>query len=122
MTGNRSNAGKPFIEAETLTWDALGNGVERKILGYDNEVMMVLVRFEKGAVGTLHHHVHRQVSYVDSGRFEVEIDGVKKILQKGDCFFVAPNLVHGVVALDAGCLVDVFTPAREDFIKVEAFQ
>ncbi|NTS43825.1 cupin domain-containing protein [Flavisolibacter sp. BT320] len=118
MTGNRSNAGKPFIEAETLTWDALGNGVERKILGYDNEVMMVLVRFEKGAVGTLHHHVHRQVSYVDSGRFEVEIDGVKKILQKGDCFFVAPNLVHGVVALEAGCLVDVFAPAREDFIQV----
>ncbi|RYZ56943.1 MAG: cupin domain-containing protein, partial [Chitinophagaceae bacterium] len=78
--------------------------------------MMVLVRFEKGAVGTLHHHEHRQVSYVESGRFEVEIDGVKKVLQKGDCFFVAPSLVHGVVALEAGSLVDVFIPAREDFI------
>jgi quercetin dioxygenase-like cupin family protein len=78
--------------------------------------MMVLVRFEKGAIGTLHHHVHRQVSYVASGSFEVTIGGEKHILKQGDSFFVAPDLVHGVISLEAGSLVDVFTPAREDFM------
>jgi quercetin dioxygenase-like cupin family protein len=113
---------KKFIVPEALIasgereWEQLGGGVERKILGYDDHLMMVLVSFEKGAVGNLHHHVHRQVSYVASGKFEVTIDGNKKVLQQGDSFFVAPDLVHGVVALEAGSLVDVFTPAREDFL------
>lgn len=77
---------------------------------------MVIVQFEKGAVGSLHHHIHRQLSYVAAGKFEVTIDGKQKILKYGDCFFVAPDLVHGVVALDEGTLVDVFTPVREDFL------
>ena len=109
-------AGKSFIISDEIPWESTENGVERKILGHDDQLMMVCVRFEKGAVGSLHHHVHRQVSYVDSGRFEVTIDGKKKILEKGDCFFVAPNLIHGVVALEEGSLVDIFTPVRMDFL------
>jgi len=108
--------GKPFIVAGEIAWESVDNGVERKIIGYDDQVMMVCVRFEKGAVGSLHHHIHRQISYVQAGRFEVTIDGNKKVLEQGDCFFVAPDLVHGVVALDEGVLVDVFTPARMDFL------
>ena len=111
-----SNEVKAFINSGNINWETVGEGVERKILGYDDQVMMVYIRFEKGAVGSLHHHFHRQVSYVESGRFEVTIDGEKCILAQGDCFFVAPDLVHGVVALEKGSLVDVFTPARMDFI------
>jgi len=106
-----------FITSGEIAWESVDNGVERKIIAYDDEMMMVCVRFEKGAIGNLHHHVHRQVSYVESGSFEVTIDGNKKVLNQGDCFFVTPDLVHGVVALDAGVLVDVFTPARQDFLK-----
>lgn len=107
---------KAFIHSKEIPWEQTDNGVERKILGHDEELMMVIVRFGKGAVGSLHRHPHRQVSYVESGRFEVTIDGAKKILEQGDCFFVAPDIVHGVIALDNGILVDIFTPAREDFL------
>lgn len=107
---------QPFVLSQEISWETVDNGVERKILGYDDHIMMVCVRFQKGAIGTLHHHVHRQISYVESGSFEVTIDGEKKVLQKGDCFFVSPDLVHGVVALEAGSLVDIFTPARTDFL------
>lgn len=105
-----------FIASAEIEWEQLGGGVERKVLGYDDQLMMVLVRFDKSAVGSLHHHAHRQVSYVASGKFEVTIDGNKKILKQGDSFFVTPDLVHGVVALEAGSLVDIFTPARKDFL------
>jgi quercetin dioxygenase-like cupin family protein len=110
-------ASKPFIISNEIPWKPTEKGVERKILGYDDQIMMVCVRFEKDAVGALHHHAHRQISYVQSGRFEVTINGNKKILQQGDCFFVAPELVHGVVALEEGALVDIFTPARMDFLE-----
>jgi quercetin dioxygenase-like cupin family protein len=106
----------PFNFADDAEWQSVDTGVSRKVMGYDRGIMMVLVRFEAGAVGALHHHEHRQVSYVASGRFEATIDGEKTILKAGDGYLVRPNLVHGVVALEAGMLVDVFSPAREDFI------
>jgi len=113
----KSNTEKSFIHAGDIEWETVDNGVERKILGHDDQVMMVHIRFEKGAIGSLHHHFHRQISFVESGSFEVTIDGVKTVLKQGDCFFVAPDLVHGVEALERGTLVDVFTPARKDFIS-----
>jgi quercetin dioxygenase-like cupin family protein len=98
-------------------WETVGPGVSRKILGYDEQLMLVCAKFEQGAVGALHHHPHRQVTYVAAGKFEVEIDGAKRTLVTGDSFFVAPDLVHGAVALEAGMLVDVFAPARQDFLE-----
>ena len=37
--------------------------------------------------------------------------------EAGDSFLVPPDAVHGAVAVEAGVLVDVFTPMREDFVK-----
>jgi quercetin dioxygenase-like cupin family protein len=77
----------------------------------------VRVDFTKGAVGTLHSHPHRQVSYVAAGRFEVQIGGAKATLAAGDSFFVPPDGEHGVVALEAGTLIDVFAPARSEWLR-----
>ncbi len=107
---------KTFILADDLAWETTDPGVKRKILGYDDHLMLVSVQFEKGAIGPLHHHPHRQVSYVESGTFEVNIGGEKRKLKKGDSFFVASDIEHGVTALEAGCLLDVFTPYRADFL------
>jgi len=104
------------INASDVAWEVVGEGVRRKILGYDRELMLVRVEFEKGSVGYAHKHPHRQVTLVESGEFEVQLGSEKRRLRGGDCFFVPPDLEHGVVALEAGVLVDVFTPAREDFI------
>lgn len=117
MSIEKSVNKESFIQSNQIDWEQTGDGIRRKILGFDDQVMMVIVEFEKGAVGSLHHHVHRQVSYVASGKFEVTINGKQKVLQQGDCFFVAPDLAHGVVAVEEGSLIDVFVPAREDFLQ-----
>lgn len=60
--------------------------------------------------------IRTQVSYVAEGSFDVTVDGVTTRLTAGSSFVVAPNLVHGVVALAPGLLIDTFTPCREDFL------
>ena len=108
---------EPFVRASSTPWEnASDAGIRRQILGHGPDLMLVRVEFERGAVAALHHHPHRQVSYVASGRFEVTIDGERTELGPGDCFFVSADRVHGVVALDGGTLIDAFTPAREDFL------
>ena len=79
--------------------------------------MLVRVEFSKGAVGAIHHHPHRQVTYVVRGSFDAEVGGQTQRLGVGDCFFVTAEVPHGVVALEEGTLIDVFTPAREDFLR-----
>ena len=105
-----------FIKSDEAPWESGDEGITRQILGHDLHLMLVRVRFEPGAVGATHNHPHRQVSYVESGSFAVEIDGEKEVLRAGDCFFVPPDAMHGAVALEEGCLIDVFTPARESFL------
>ena len=102
-----------------IPWEDLGNGVERQLFGFDDTVMMVKVKFEKGAIGELHSHFHTQVSYVESGAFEMVIGDLTKIIRSGDGFCVQPNVVHGTKCIEAGILVDVFAPLREDFLPTE---
>jgi len=106
-----------FVTDSSKEWEEVAPGMRRKIMSYDNRVMLVKVEFEEGAIGALHNHYHTQISYVENGSFNVEIDGKIVLLNKGDVFYVAPNLIHGVVCLKAGMLIDVFSPVREDFIK-----
>ena len=110
---------KVFIAAQDIPWETVGEGVRRKIMGYDEKLMMVFVEFRKGSIGYIHRHEHTQVTYVEKGSFEVQIGGNKTVLSAGDCFFAPPNIDHGVVALEDGILVDVFTPMRRDFLKTE---
>lgn len=105
-----------FLQADAGTWASPEPGIRRRVMVHNDEMMMVEVVFENGAVGSLHSHPHIQSSYVAEGRFEVTIDGVTQVLEKGGSFIVAPDLVHGVIALESGRLIDVFTPARTDFL------
>jgi quercetin dioxygenase-like cupin family protein len=91
-------------------------GVTRQVLGNDSELMMVRVTFVKGAVGYLHHHPHRQVSYVEHGTFEVRVGEETTVLNEGDCYLVPPDVPHGVTALEDASLIDVFAPTRLDFL------
>ena len=112
-----NNKEKAFCISSELPLEDLGGGISRQIMVHDDDIMMVKVMFEKGAIGYLHQHPHRQVSYVVSGVFEVTIDGIKKVLKNGDAFYAAPGLDHGVLCTAPGMLIDVFNPTREDFLK-----
>ena len=80
-------------------------------------MMAVEVNFTEGAVGPMHSHPHEQLTYVLSGRFSFTIDGVTKEVSAGDTLYKKPNVVHGCVCLEAGTLLDTFTPQREDFLS-----
>ena len=101
-----------------IPWEDVGKGLQRQIFGHDDKVMMVKVKFEKGAIGSLHSHPHSQVTYIESGEFEMTIGDDKKLIKKGDGFYVPPDVLHGILCIEAGMLIDVFSPMREDFIAV----
>lgn len=106
-----------FLFGEEMPLEDVDTGIKRQILGHNNDLMLVKAIFEAGAEGYQHKHYHSQVAYVESGVFDVTIDGVTKRQKAGDSFFVPPNVMHGAVCIEAGVLLDMFSPVREDFLK-----
>ena len=96
----------------------LGNGVTRRILSHTEGMMVVEITFPEGGTGAPHTHPHLQSSYVKSGEFEYTVGDETVIVREGDSLTFLPEQVHGCVCRKAGVLVDVFSPAREDFLNV----
>ena len=109
-------ASELFCMADSMEWEDLGGGVSRKIMGWDNQIMMVKVKFEKGAEGSPHQHFQTQTTYCAKGKFEFTIGDEKQVVKYGDGIYVPPNVLHGAVCLEEGVLIDVFSPVREDFL------
>lgn len=107
---------KLFSHAGEGQWTATPDGNRRRVVLHTDELMMVEFAFEKDGIGAPHFHPHVQASYVAEGRFEVTIDGKTETIAVGGSFIVPSNLPHGVVALEAGRLIDSFTPHRADFL------
>ena len=106
-----------FARRDGGEWVETGAGTRRRVHLHTDDLMMVEFGFEKGAIGPLHSHPHVQVSYVAEGRFKVTVAGRSGVLSAGDSFIVPSNEIHGVEALEAGRLIDSFTPHRADFLK-----
>jgi quercetin dioxygenase-like cupin family protein len=106
-----------LVHDDSIEWTDLGAGIKRKIMAYNETMMIVKVAFEPGAIGTLHQHPHTQASYVAKGVFNIRIDGKTQQLSAGDVFFVPSGLEHSATCIEAGELVDVFNPIRADFLN-----
>lgn len=105
-----------FIFASDVPWQDAGGGSQRQILGYNDDIMMVKVKFRKGDVGAMHSHPHSQVTYVASGKFEFTIGQTVRVVEAGDALYKQPGLEHGCTCLEDGILIDCFSPVREGFL------
>lgn len=105
-----------FTFNDKLEWEQIGEGITRKIMSFDENIMLVKLHFESGAAGTIHNHPHTQVSYIQDGEYQVTIGDEIKILKAGDSFYIPSNVMHGVTCIKEGILLDVFSPIREDFL------
>ena len=93
------------------------NGVTRRIMAYCDGLMCVENTFEKGAVGAMHSHPHTQITYGAEGSFAFTIGEETRIVRKGDTLLKEDGIIHGCTCLEAGILVDIFTPMRKDFVN-----
>ena len=100
---------------DTLPQNA-GEGVVRRVLAYGGQLMCVENQFAQGAVGALHSHPHTQITYVVSGRFSFTIHGETSEVGPGETMLKTDEVIHGCTCLEAGVLLDIFHPMREDFL------
>jgi quercetin dioxygenase-like cupin family protein len=108
---------KIFLEGDAINWEDQGGGISRQILGYNDQIMMVKVKFIRGSAGSAHSHRHSQTTYVESGKFEFTVGEEKKTIVKGDAVYISPDVAHSALCIEEGILIDAFSPMRKDFIN-----
>ena len=80
-------------------------------------VMIVRYVYEPNLHFPEHSHPQEQVTIVEEGMLEYEIDGEKLKLGVGDILSIRPNVPHStVVGADRSVALSIFTPVREEII------
>lgn len=89
----------------------------RKLLAYDGHLMSVQWTFPRDGGGAIHKHPHEQITYIVSGKLIFHEEGREDVIvEPGDTTYIAPDVMHGLTALEDSVVVDIFTPLREDFL------
>ena len=105
-------------EAESRQWREAFPGVEFRLMAGGPEMMIAVMRFQKGASAELHRHGCAQAGYVLEGRLRVTLEGEQLTIAAGQCYLLPPDLPHQVRALDRSVVLDFFAPGQSGFDAV----
>ena len=110
MVFDRTEWDDPFKTEEAY------EGIERRVLSFTDELMLVHYTVEEGAVFPEHEHDEtHQAVYVISGAIELFGDE-SAVLEAGDTFVVGPGVRHGVRGVaERTELIDSFTPPIAEY-------
>lgn len=91
-------------------------GIEYKTLTFGDRTSLSEFSLKKGSLIPKHNHPHEQTGYVISGRLIFTIDDERFEADPGDSWNIPPNVDHAVEILEDTVLIEVFSPARKDYL------
>jgi quercetin dioxygenase-like cupin family protein len=75
------------------------------------------LHLQKYATVPEHSHEHEQVTTVERGALQFTVAGVRQVVRAGESLALSSGEPHAVEALEDTLVIDVFSPAREDWIS-----
>jgi quercetin dioxygenase-like cupin family protein len=101
---------------DSVPVESLNPLIGRQVLHCET-MTMARIYLKKGACVPAHSHVNEQISTTLAGKLRFVIGGEEVILEAGESIVIPPNVPHLVDALEDSVALDVFSPAREDWIR-----
>ena len=95
---------------------SLLKGAEYKTLTFGDRTSLSEFSIKKGSVIPNHKHPQEQTGYLISGRLVFTIDDERFDAEPGDSWNIASSLDHAAEALEYSVVIEVFSPAREDYL------
>ena len=107
----------PKVDWSKLAWKKIRDGVERKAFTGDGATV-ALHRLMPGHEPRPHNHPNEQIVYIMQGEVDFHVGGEVHRLGPGGLLVVPPNVMHHavVVGQEPVLNLDVFTPARPDYV------
>jgi quercetin dioxygenase-like cupin family protein len=100
-------------------WIQICPGIKRQTLSSGKTMYQMLATLEAGSKMPAHQHPQEQIVHVVSGRMKLIVEGTPHELKAGDSFYLASNTPHGVETIDETCVVDTFSPPRDEYLAID---
>lgn len=104
-----------FYDWNAIDEETLNPLLMRQAIHADH-LTIARLSLRKGAMVPPHSHVHEQASLVEQGALKFVVEGREQVVRAGQTLVLAPHETHAVEALEDTLVMDVFSPAREDWI------
>jgi len=90
-------------------------GIYRKTLSYNNNVMLCHFTLEKDAEIPLHDHEAHQIGYVTKGKIRFFTETREFIAKEGVSYVFDSYEKHGAKIIDRAEVIEVFSPTRDEY-------
>ena len=91
-------------------------GIRQKTLVFGDRTLMTEFILTKGAALPLHAHPYEQTGYLVKGHIRLKIGGKEFDTHAGDSWNMPMNVEHGAQIVEDSVAIEVFSPAREDYL------
>jgi len=91
-------------------------GVDFVVLSVGEKSMVTKMLYKNTDNVPMHSHPNEQNGYIVSGKYKLKIAENDILLEVGDSYSIPENIEHSLEIIEAGEVVDVFTPPREDYL------
>jgi len=101
---------------KSVPQEQLNASLTRQVFHTEN---MTIARLTlcKHAIVPPHSHMNEQLSIVESGALKWVLGSEERIVRTGEMLQIPPGVTHSAEALEDTVALDLFAPAREDWIR-----
>ena len=91
-------------------------GVDFIVLSNGPESMVTKMLYKLEDKVPFHSHPNEQSGYVLSGKYRIKFSEHDQEISPGDSYSIPANVEHSIEIIDAGEVLDFFTPPRQDYL------
>ena len=97
-------------------------GIRQKTLVFGDKTLMTEFILTKDSPLPLHTHPYEQTGYLVKGHIRLRIDGKEFDTHEGDSWNIPMNVEHGAHPVEDSVAIEVFSPARNDYLPKETMK
>ena len=86
------------------------------VLSHGQESMVTKMLYKLEDKVPFHSHPNEQSGYVLSGKYRIKFSEYDQEISPGDSYSIPANVEHSIEIINAGEVLDFFTPPREDYL------
>ena len=91
-------------------------GVDFVVLSIGIDTMVTKMIYKPTDNVPFHNHPNEQSGYIISGKYNLKLNGQEYLLSSGDAYSIPANIEHSFEIIEAGEVIDVFSPIRQDYL------
>jgi unsaturated pyranuronate lyase len=104
------------FEWDRVEREQLNPLLARRVI-HAEKITVARLELAKDAVVPMHSHANEQITLLQQGSLQFVINGEERVLRAGEILQIPPHAPHSVLALEDSLAMDLFSPAREDWIR-----